>query len=631
MNFREKYFKWLRGNTEIKYKDILFCLGISLICVLFFCHRDLLITAERSVGYIQSWNILDNVTHFYSNSLKNLGDLGANYLPTTFIIFAIWNIPLKILNLTPHYLRDWGIPFTLWNKILPVMVFILCGYLIYKICLEEFDFSENKSKLAMFLFVSSPISFFSQFIFCQYDIFTIFFMLLGIYFYYKKNHSRKDSLYFLLSFGIAFTFKYFVILIFFILIFLREKKIVKIIEATVIVAFPAAIEVLFYYVFDKESFVNQVFNFGVLNFATQGNSGSSDAIASRINLLYLFFFIILAFAYLKKTKSVEENISYFLFLSCGVCAILFSLMSWNPQWLLFGVPFWTLTLCINKNYKALLFLDCVFIYAFYAFVTKVFDNNVDQTLLQYGVLKNILRYKVSLPVERAMQRFFILDTKTLLTIIVCILIFYFLCSYYKFNISDFKNELRDVKIYVYIRYLYATMLFLIPAILCAVELYNQPEKLWASYATHYNKYVDTVDIADEDILQEICIPRTKLGSVQIETNTPYQLKDDAWMKICILNEKKEQVAECKKYSNEINKNGYTNFYFNNLKLSKNKSYYVKVMADSSDEIVVKTTKYEKGYVYNSTTSVKGMHDDEKLTYGNKLLKDKALNMIIYSK
>lgn len=38
---------------------------------------------------------------------------------------------------------------------------------------------------------------------------------------------------------------------------------------------------------------------------------------------------------------------------------------------------------------------------------------------------------------------------------------------------------------------------------------------------------------------------------------------------------------------------------------------------------------EKGHVFNSTTAVKGMHENEILTLGKEKLENQALNMIIY--
>lgn len=629
MKLKKDCQKILKENTLITNTDILLCMIISFLCVLFFNHRDILITAERSVGYIQNWNLFDNIAHFYSNSIENLGDSGANYLPTTFIIFAIWNIPLKIFGLTPHYLRDWSVVFTIWNKLLPILIFIISGYLLFKICYEEFGFSLKKSKLAMYLFLTSPIAFFSQFLFCQYDIFTVFCLLLGTYFYYKEERSRRNTIFFILSFGIGFTFKYFIILIFFVLLFLREKNIIKIGISSVAAVIPAALETCFYLIFDRADFMSQVFNFGVLNFASESSSLGEAASVSRFNILYLLLFVFLAFAYLKKPATKRDSICSFLFLSCGICTVIFSLMSWNPQWLLFIVPFWTLALCTSKHYKVLLCLDYAFTYAFYAYVTKVFENNVDQTLLQYGILKNILRYRIPLDTSETMQKFFLLDTNTLFTVIVCVFVFYFLAAHSNYSFKNLSHELTNIRLFSLIRYFYAVLLFVIPAVICGIQLYQQPELIWSGYRTNYSEYVHEIDIKDFDITQEINVPRNQLNSIYLETRCSEEISSDMKLQAELLDKDENLIAVCQVNGQNINKNGYTIFNFNEIEIPKDETIRIRITADSEKTVFVKTTTYEKGYVFNNTKAVKGIHDKETLNCQASTVENTALNMMVY--
>ena len=64
---------------------------IAVISYIFFCHQDILVTAGHAVEYLNGY-----ITDFYSACKATDGTYGANYLPTTFIIFAIWNIPMKL-------------------------------------------------------------------------------------------------------------------------------------------------------------------------------------------------------------------------------------------------------------------------------------------------------------------------------------------------------------------------------------------------------------------------------------------------------------------------------------------------------------------------------------------------------
>lgn len=100
---------------------------------------------------------------------------------------------------------------------------------------------------------------FSQFIFSQYDIFTVFFMVLGLYLYLEGKLWQ-----FALAFGMAATFKYHAVLYFLVLILLREKKIRNLIRYAVIMAVPLMVEILPN--IGSEAFRRNVFGFGALDY-----------------------------------------------------------------------------------------------------------------------------------------------------------------------------------------------------------------------------------------------------------------------------------------------------------------------------------------------------------------------------
>lgn len=105
----------------------------------------------------------------------------------------------------------------MWYKLLPVILYFVTSHLLYKIAME-IGFEEKKAKFCKFAFLVCPIGIYSQFIFSQYDIFMIFFLVLGVYYYFKDGLFR-----FALFFGIAATFKYQALAYFAVLLVLREK------------------------------------------------------------------------------------------------------------------------------------------------------------------------------------------------------------------------------------------------------------------------------------------------------------------------------------------------------------------------------------------------------------------------
>ena len=77
-----------------KFDYILFGV-IALFYFLFFTHEDIMRTGDNSLSYLMGGNPLK----FYSNNFEWYNGYAANYMPTIFIIFAIWNLPLFLLSL----------------------------------------------------------------------------------------------------------------------------------------------------------------------------------------------------------------------------------------------------------------------------------------------------------------------------------------------------------------------------------------------------------------------------------------------------------------------------------------------------------------------------------------------------
>ena len=189
--------------------------SILILTVLFFTcvHSDVKLTGNRS------FLMYKHFTDFYQASYEQSGGYWANYLPSTFIAYAIWNLPLYLTGHTPEAILTNSFVNLMWYKLLPVIIYFITAQLIYHIG-KEMGFGEKKSLLCKFAFLVFPMGVFSQFIFSQYDIFTVFFMVLGLYFFLKNKMWQ-----FALAFGMASTFKYHAVLYFAALLLLKEKKI----------------------------------------------------------------------------------------------------------------------------------------------------------------------------------------------------------------------------------------------------------------------------------------------------------------------------------------------------------------------------------------------------------------------
>ena len=122
-----------------------------------FCHDDIMNTGNRA------WIYYDGLLDFYDNAAAWTRDNGANYMPSTFLLFAIWNLPLKLLGVeAPINKFDFRTGLCVWYKLLPLLFFFGSLYLIYQVA-QKMGVGAHKAKLAMYVFATMPICFYSQF------------------------------------------------------------------------------------------------------------------------------------------------------------------------------------------------------------------------------------------------------------------------------------------------------------------------------------------------------------------------------------------------------------------------------------------------------------------------------------
>ncbi len=368
-----------RSDSLSAFDWVLFCV-LAGFCFISYVHGDILITGNRS------WILYDGVLDFYDNVAEWTQNDGANYMPSTFFLFAIWNLPLKWIGVSgPASVNDFRMLFCVWYKLLPLLFYAGSCYLIYRIG-KEIGLGNHKSKLAMFAFMTMPVCFFSQFIFAQCDIFTMFFMLWGMYYYFRNK--EHDMWRFALLFGVSVTFKYFSILIFLVLLLLRKKRPRAIIAYGIAALLPIGIEFLAYY--RSEGFQRGVLGFNALNYA---RSGDTQTTATSVNLLVVVCVFLVLWAWFVKTENRKNEVAWALYLSCGICFALFAfLSSWHPQWLLFMAPFWVLSAFINIHLEKFLWIDAASAVVLQLFTAAKFRFNVDVNMMSAMVWRSVFNF-----------------------------------------------------------------------------------------------------------------------------------------------------------------------------------------------------------------------------------------------
>lgn len=364
-----KGMKLWQGN-ELCRLDWIISSIVLLILFLTCMQGDMRLTGNRS------FLMYEHFTDFYKASYEQSGGYYANYLPSTFIAYAIWNLPLYLAGHIPEAILTNSFINNMWYKLLPVILYYVTAHFMYKIGMEA-GFGEKKSRLCKFAFLVFPIGVFSQFIFSQYDIFTVFFMVLGLYYFLKGKMWR-----FALLFGVATTFKYHAVLYFLVLLVLKEKKIRDILKYTLVMFLPVLVEVLPN--INSIHFQRHVMGFGALKFVQKQ---FSFGFFNGFNLVAVAAAFVLVWAYQRKTRDEEDLFSWASFLTTAMSFAIFGFASWNPQWLLLLVPFLLLNIFINENGNMLVMITNIFMLALYIFSSQ---SMVGENVLNCGILKYIL-------------------------------------------------------------------------------------------------------------------------------------------------------------------------------------------------------------------------------------------------
>ena len=228
---------------------VVYFLFVGFLFVSFEQHYDIFHTMGSAVTYLNG-----HFRDFYEINAAALSY--TNYLPSTYIVFAIWGIPLKLLGLLKEPTLPVGMSF-LWFKLMTTGVYFGAGGVLYRIGLE-LGLTRRGALLLSVAWVTTPIAVFSQFIFGQYNVLTVIFTLLG-FLYYLRERNRLAAFYF----GIAITFKYFPLFVFLPLLLLTEKRPRELFVNLAIVLAPILVQVLLYVHSDA-------FRQGVLGFGAAG-------------------------------------------------------------------------------------------------------------------------------------------------------------------------------------------------------------------------------------------------------------------------------------------------------------------------------------------------------------------------
>lgn len=312
-----------------------------LACVLLMSHtyNDIVVTTRHGINF---WDILlrGEFLDFYTQNVAASGNVyynavqGCAYNILVYIVFAIWNLPLYLLERFAGVDVMNAVPCLVYSKLLIAVCMGITAFLMKKI-MEDMKVPEKQHGLMLFLYVSSSLLLTVVFLTGQYDMFSLIFQLLGLRAFLKG----KDKT-FALWFGVAFCFKYFAAVIFLPLLLLREKKVLAWIKNLVLLLIPVLITKLPFLAYSF--FSNSAVNAGSGGDAMAGsfliNMLTSSNVNDGVNLFVLAYAAILVWCYLQDSQT-EQRGAYGIWVCMLAYGAFFGLMNAYPYWSVLMAPF----------------------------------------------------------------------------------------------------------------------------------------------------------------------------------------------------------------------------------------------------------------------------------------------------
>jgi len=353
-----------------KFRLLIYVFSLTL-CFLLFKQSDLTHTYSSSYAYLDG-----HIVDFYDYNKVYFGR--NDYLPLLYVLFAIWNIPLKILNLLPDIANhNWIITTpieVIWSKLMLVTFFAGTVIVIQKILnlalINKVKFGLNPAVL----FATSPFVIFGVFIFSQYDIVGTFFTMLAIYFYFNRHFLK-----FALFFSVAISFKYFAVIIYLPLVLLIEKRWLYILRYLFIGVLVTLIQVGCYW--HSEVFSSSIFTHAI----SKGSEATNRGIAILVAMAYLGVCIYAYFTKCNFKDGWESWLKSATMVSACSYGLMFLLVRWHPQWIVVSAPFFSMLYLFIRNQRKFLILEVAGYISFIWICANDFYGDVGTIMLYDGI------------------------------------------------------------------------------------------------------------------------------------------------------------------------------------------------------------------------------------------------------
>lgn len=357
-------FKW--------YEYVIVGTIMVFFLVVFLQNFDIWHTANCSLAYH-----FGHIDDFYDYNIALYERI--DYYPFIYLIFAIWNIPLKIANITAF--NDLNTIVLIYEQILCAAFLFISTIPFYKIC-RKMGMCLKASAYAILAFMTTPVLFLITFGWGQYESITIFFLLLGFYFFIREK--RKIDVYIaMIFFGFAISLKLFSLFIIIPLVAYRFKNIFKLLLLYGICALPLIIQIIPY--LHSPAFVEHVM--GGTFFVKRMFAMSIDGLFINYSLLFVVWGAICLIVYFINYE--ENNYMKMTYLALASFTAFLLLMPWHPQWFGMLAPFSIMLTVASKNRQKYLFIEAFFALVYIVTIFMLFVGLKEHAIL-VGGLKSLI-------------------------------------------------------------------------------------------------------------------------------------------------------------------------------------------------------------------------------------------------
>lgn len=378
------------GPNWLEYLFPVLLWGIWMILYSYIDLRSLTIWSTTLLDCLVDGNLYD----FYEIVHENIHGTphqycGYNYI--SIIPWAIWNIPIWLIQRFLHIEILENVWLLLWSHLFLVVLFAVIVYISKKI-VEIFIDDKERTAWNSYLIFTFPFAFFGVVLAGQSDIIIIFAAVLAVYFLLKDKQWI-----FIMIMSVAIAAKPFFIFAYIAVILLIEKNLIKILLKA---AASMVVTLLFQLIYANAPMYAESYAAGTGNSIIQKTfaSGIDANITYQAPLVAIGLVVIYFVAYCISYEQTKEKKYYIIYMMVAPMLVYFAFAHYEFYRMIYLAPFLMILITINsKIYRLNVILETVlsvtgtFLMIYYRWTASVsyFNSSVAKA---FGMQRSGVKY-----------------------------------------------------------------------------------------------------------------------------------------------------------------------------------------------------------------------------------------------